>query len=158
MSTYTIGLISDTHGCLPQAVRDVFKGVDAIVHAGDIGSKSIIQTLDAIAPVTAVRGNCDYGLMAAFFEDIEFLTINLWEIAVTHKFSQAKAMQGETYKGIVVFGHTHVPETFKLYDTLYINPGSPVKPREVNVGSVAILTLNDDADPEVKYYRIENEE
>jgi putative phosphoesterase len=59
--TYLIGVISDTHGLLrPKAVLAP-AGVDAILHAGDIGKVEILGQLDRIAPVTAVRGNNDKG-------------------------------------------------------------------------------------------------
>src|SRR6058998_3596856 len=54
-----VGVISDTHGLLrPEAVM-ALRGVDAIVHAGDIGTSDVLDRLGAIAPVTAVRGNND---------------------------------------------------------------------------------------------------
>src|SRR5262245_6561269 len=54
-----IGVVSDTHGLLrPEAVRRL-RGVDRIVHAGDIGAPEVLRALEAIAPVTAVRGNHD---------------------------------------------------------------------------------------------------
>lgn len=62
----TIGLISDTHSLLrPQAV-EALKGVDLIVHAGDIGSPDVIDGLSAIAPVRAVRGNIDKEIWGTF--------------------------------------------------------------------------------------------
>ena len=55
-------MISDTHGLLrPEAVA-ALKGSDFIIHAGDIDEPVILETLSALAPVTAVRGNVDRGL------------------------------------------------------------------------------------------------
>ena len=54
-----IGILSDTHGLLRQEVIDAFKGVDHIIHAGDIDNKAVIDRLEEIAPVTVVRGNAD---------------------------------------------------------------------------------------------------
>jgi hypothetical protein len=54
-----IGVISDTHGLLrPEALR-ALRGVDLIVHAGDVGTPDVLDGLRAIAPVVAVRGNND---------------------------------------------------------------------------------------------------
>ena len=47
-----IGILSDTHGLLRQEVIDGFKGVDHIIHAGDIDNKAVINRLKEIAPVT----------------------------------------------------------------------------------------------------------
>ena len=59
MSEHCIGVISDTHGLLrPEAVK-ALKGVELIIHAGDIGDPKILRALERIAPVHAVRGNTD---------------------------------------------------------------------------------------------------
>ena len=50
-----IGVIADTHGLFDPAIRRHFKGVDLILHAGDIGDRSVIEQLEQIAPVTAVQ-------------------------------------------------------------------------------------------------------
>ena len=54
-----IGVISDTHGRLDPAVEEVFASVGHIIHAGDVGDEVILARLGAVAPLTAVRGNCD---------------------------------------------------------------------------------------------------
>jgi len=54
-----IGVITDTHGLFDPVVRRHFTGVDHILHAGDIGDRSVIQQLEQIVPVTAVSGNVD---------------------------------------------------------------------------------------------------
>jgi putative phosphoesterase len=54
-----IGVISDTHGLLrPEAVA-ALRGVEHILHAGDVGDIAILDALRKIAPVTAIRGNVD---------------------------------------------------------------------------------------------------
>ena len=56
-----IGLISDTHDFLDPCVPSLFKGVEPILHAGDVGRASIVLALERIAPVTAVLGNTEAG-------------------------------------------------------------------------------------------------
>ena len=56
---HLVGVIADTHGLFDPAVRRHFRGVDHILHAGDIGDRSVIEQLEQIAPVTAVSGNID---------------------------------------------------------------------------------------------------
>tara|TARA_B100000686_G_C16663771_1_gene902448 strand:- start:732 stop:944 length:213 start_codon:yes stop_codon:yes gene_type:complete len=56
-----IGVISDTHNLVRPEVFRVFKWVDLILHAGDIGEKDVLIDLEAIASVRAVLGNNDYG-------------------------------------------------------------------------------------------------
>lgn len=139
---YRIGLISDTHGEIPEKVATIFKEVDAIVHAGDIGNRNVIQKLEEMAPVTAVRGNCDTGLLASFFEDVEQFEILGHKIAVMHRLSQAQPLLDKNFDGIIIFGHTHYPEKFNRQGAFLINPGSPTRPRGVDFGTVAILTLS----------------
>ena len=59
-----IGLISDTHiphdaKAIPPQVKEVFRGVDLILHAGDIYLSSVLDELEEIAPVLAARGDDD---------------------------------------------------------------------------------------------------
>src|SRR2546423_8177122 len=54
-----LGVISDTHGLLRPNVATIFAGVDLILHAGDVGSRAVLDALAAIAPVHAVYGNVD---------------------------------------------------------------------------------------------------
>ena len=58
---HKIGIISDTHGLVSQRVVKSFKDVDLIVHAGDIGTHEVLETLQATARVYPVRGNVDDG-------------------------------------------------------------------------------------------------
>ncbi|MFN3595837.1 MAG: metallophosphoesterase family protein [Rubricoccaceae bacterium] len=55
----TIGLVSDTHGYYHPALDDVLRGVDLILHAGDVGAVDVLDRLEALAPVRAVYGNID---------------------------------------------------------------------------------------------------
>ena len=57
-----VGLVSDLHRQLPTAVMEALQGVDRILCAGDIEVEPILWELQTIAPVTAVKGNNDYGI------------------------------------------------------------------------------------------------
>src|SRR6266581_4257712 len=61
MKRWEIGVISDTHGLVRPEALAALRGVDRIVHAGDIGSADVLARLETIAPVSAVRGNNDRG-------------------------------------------------------------------------------------------------
>ena len=50
-----IGVIADTHGVFDPAIRRHFKGVDHVLHAGDIGKRSVIEQLEQIVPVTIAQ-------------------------------------------------------------------------------------------------------
>ncbi len=49
-----IGIISDTHGLLRPEAVEALRDVDLILHAGDVGSSEVLETLKQIAPVVAV--------------------------------------------------------------------------------------------------------
>ena len=57
-----LGVVSDTHGYVDPRLVEAFAGVDAILHAGDVGSTAVLEALAAIAPVHAVCGNNTAGL------------------------------------------------------------------------------------------------
>jgi putative phosphoesterase len=61
MNPITVGILSDTHGLLRPEVVTALAGCDHILHAGDIGENEVLDGLNGIAPVVAVRGNMDYG-------------------------------------------------------------------------------------------------
>ena len=50
-----VGLISDTHGLMRPEALEAFKGVEHIIHCGDIGEGAVLEALRRIAPVTAAR-------------------------------------------------------------------------------------------------------
>ena len=59
--TARVGVISDTHGLLRDGVVEALRGMDHIIHAGDVGDPWILHRLAVLAPLTAVRGNVDQG-------------------------------------------------------------------------------------------------
>ena len=154
-----IGLISDTHVSrheenLPQEVKEIFLGVDLILHAGDIYLLSVLDELGAIAPVQAVRGNGDIRLPNdPRLKDNIVLDLLGFRIGVTHGIDHPEpawrtledAMQYE-FGGrvdILVFGDSHmdVLEIFK--GVFLVNPGSPTFPRQIKEkGTVALLEVN----------------
>lgn len=57
-------MVADTHvgehlPVLPAEVAEVLEGVDLVLHAGDLTDTVVIEELETIAPVVAVRGNHD---------------------------------------------------------------------------------------------------
>ena len=57
--TVKIGVVSDTHGYLDPQLPGLLAGVDSILHAGDVGSRAVLEELERIARVRVVRGNVD---------------------------------------------------------------------------------------------------
>jgi len=119
-----VGVISDTHGLLrPEAVA-ALKGVDMIVHAGDIGSAAILAELGAIAPVVAVRGNNDRDTWAASIPEIATAEIAGSRLYVIH---DLKTLAGDPFglgADVIISGHSHQPSVRQQPGYLLLNPGS----------------------------------
>ncbi|MEK6586883.1 MAG: metallophosphoesterase family protein [Nitrospirota bacterium] len=128
--TIRLGVIADTHGLFDPAIRRHFSGVDHIIHAGDIGNRSVIEQLEMIAPVTAVSGNVD-GYEESGFPTEASIKLNGFRIAIRHVVFEAgkltedgRAFLDRTRPDLCIFGHTHQPRSEWLGDTLLFNPGS----------------------------------
>lgn len=118
-----IGVISDTHGLLrPEAVR-ALAGVEAILHAGDVGDVAILDALGKIAPVTAIRGNIDQTGPCASLPETEWVELGG---AVFYLIHDLKELDLDPVAGIsvVVSGHSHQAKVERRKGVLYLNPGS----------------------------------
>ncbi len=141
-----VGVISDTHGLLrPEAVA-ALAGVDHILHAGDIGEATILDTLAAIAPLTAIRGNIDGAGVCAALPPTEILTLCGFTIYMLHSLDDLDLNPQAAGIDIVVSGHSHKPSIEVRKRVLYLNPGS-AGPRRFSLPvSIAFLRL-DGAEP-----------
>ena len=139
---YLVGIISDTHGRLPQSVAKAFAGVDLIIHAGDIGEPDVLKALDKIAPTIAVRGNMDFGRWAKGLAAEEHIECNQTRLAVLHDVLRFKAEPGVTAPDVVIGGHTHQPLKENNQGVLYINPGSAGYPKYGQPATVALLEMS----------------
>ena len=135
-----IGIISDTHGLLRERAKEALAGVEHILHAGDICDDAILEQLALIAPVTAVRGNCDFSKRCAKLPKFELLTLAGTQIYLHHGNDEAlKFVPAGTQ--IVVQGHSHIPKTEIRDGVLFINPGS-AGPRRFSLPvTLAILEI-----------------
>ena len=141
-----LGVISDTHGLFDEAIINVFTGVDAIIHAGDIGKLEIIHRLEAIAPVFAVEGNNDW-FGAYPTERLEAL--NGQRVLIRHIFGELHQLDASAYQtletmrpDVLVFGHSHRPYAQEINGTLLFNPGSAGPRRFKLPRTVGLLTLD----------------
>lgn len=153
-----VGLISDTHGHLAPEIFDLFKGVELILHAGDIGSEQVITELSALAPVRAVYGNTDRFPLVSHYKRIDFFKLEKYCACLTHIVSSPKTFAYELFKmnkcvDLVIFGHTHRAEQSRFKDILFINPGSASQPRYGKTRSVGLLEIvNNQVKVEFKYF------
>jgi uncharacterized protein len=142
-----LGVISDTHGLLRPEVFDVFREVDHILHAGDVGAWELIVELQAVAPVTAVYGNTDGTDLRTRLPQVAALQLDGFDIVVTHGDqlgSPTPAGLHEAFPAaeIILYGHTHKP-VLELVDrtVTVMNPGSAGQRRFDLPVSVGILEL-----------------
>jgi len=146
-----IGVISDTQTTakvqdLPKEIKNVFKNVDLIIHAGDVEHPEFIKRLENIAPVYAVKGNVDYGELKEGLPAGLLVKIYNWKIGVVHSpmsfwigshFNQVQEVIAEKLAqkedlDILIFGHTHHPYMKEINSgkkkILLFNPGSATLP------------------------------
>jgi len=119
-----IGLISDTHGLMRQEALAILKGVDLIIHAGDVGKPGIIEQLRAVAPVVAVRGNIDQGAWASQLPLTAVAQGRSALIYVLHDIQQLGLDPVAAEFNIVVCGHSHKPGHTERSGVMFLNPGS----------------------------------
>jgi putative phosphoesterase len=139
-----IGLISDTHNLVrPEALQHL-AGCDAIIHAGDICEKAVLDALERIAPVTAVRGNNDTGEWARALPTHATLTVQQVTILVVHDIADMDADPRSKGIAVVVTGHSHKPLIDECEGVLFVNPGS-AGPRRFKLPVSAGLLIVDGA-------------
>jgi len=123
-SRQLIGIISDTHGLLRPQALEALQGVDLILHAGDIGNQQVLDTLNTIAPVVAVRGNNDKGDWAQALPDWEVVEIGNVSIYMLHDVKEIEISPSGGGFQVVVSGHSHQPSVEERRGVLFVNPGS----------------------------------
>ncbi|MDO5358136.1 MAG: metallophosphoesterase family protein [Slackia faecicanis] len=149
-----VGILSDTHGVLPQAAFAELADCDFIVHAGDICDPGILAELETLAPVTAVLGNNDcreYGEAVGRFATpviggVRFLVTHTPDDLQRALRGCTSALQpGDPVPQVAVHGHTHVPRILRgkaaSPASLVVCPGSVTRPRGGSAPSVAKMVV-----------------
>lgn len=160
-----IGILSDTHipdagTPLPHGIVVAFSEVDLILHAGDIFDPSVLDRLEALAPVLAAKGDDDHfeepdgRVKEGHVLDIEGLVLWLshdfplkwwgWVYSPAYDADLMKALKrlGRKAPDVVVFGHSHRAFTRRAPDLLLVNPGSPTLPGyQQRPGTVGVITI-----------------
>ena len=128
-----IGLISDTHNYLDDAVYKHFEACDEIWHAGDFGTAAIADTLQAFKPLKGVFGNIDGKDIRSRFPEVLSWTCEDVTIYMKHIGGYPKryapgvkqALMAEKAK-LFISGHSHILKV--IYDDaigcLHMNPGA----------------------------------
>ncbi len=136
-----IGVISDTHGHLYPEVKEALQGVDHIIHAGDVGSPQVLGGLRAIAPVTAVRGNCDLDRWAQTLPVRAEVDFGEVRVLVGHIAARLRDAEGSGEFSIVVTGHSHMACIEREGGVLHMNPGSAGPRRFERPRTIGLLVI-----------------
>jgi putative phosphoesterase len=150
-------LLADTHLREGQAGRLVDKlgghldRADVIIHAGDLTDQSVLTALEEFAPVRAVLGNNDHGMILP-----ERFVVGLdgCEVAAVHDSGPAIGRAARLRRwfpdaDVVVFGHSHMPwheldvRSSDGHLQHHINPGSAMQRRAAPEHTAAVLQLHD---------------
>ena len=139
MDRILIGVIADTHGLIRPEAFEALKDSDLIVHAGDIGKPHVLDSLRAIAPVVAVRGNMDKEEWAQVLPKFEIVEVAHSFLYVIHDLNKLDLDPGEAGFSAIISGHSHKPSIRNQKGVLMLNPGS-AGPQRFNLPvSVALI-------------------
>jgi putative phosphoesterase len=145
-----IGIISDTHGLVRPEALEALKGVEMILHAGDIGNQEVLDTLNQIAPVVAVRGNNDKGDWAQSLPDWEVVEVGDVSIYMLHDLKEIDISPSGGGFRVVVSGHSHQPSITEQRGVLYVNPGSAGPRRfKLPVSLAHLNVIGDEVQPKL---------
>jgi len=147
-----LAVISDTH--MPRGNRRLpvehLVGADAILHAGDLMERSVLEALQALGPpVHAVRGNVDDSWLQARLPLQRTLEFEGVRIGMLHDAGPATGRLARMRRRFpdedaVIFGHSHIPLHETARDGFQIfNPGSPTERRRAPAHTMGIATAAD---------------
>jgi len=144
-----IGVISDTHGLLrPEAVA-ALRGVEHILHAGDVGDITILEALREIAPVTAIRGNVDVSGACAELPATDVVELGGRMFYLVHSVRDLDINPVAAGVAMVVSGHSHKASVQVRDGVIYFNPGS-AGPRRFSLPvTVGFVTVEDGVEASV---------
>jgi len=146
-----IGLISDTHGYLDDAVFRHLKDCDEVWHAGDFGSKELVTQLLAFKPLKGVYGNIDGHEIRAefpeklrwFCEGVEVLMVHIGGYPGRYAPAVKQELISKPPK-LFISGHSHILKV--IYDDkikcLHINPGAAGKQGWHKVRTIVRFTID----------------
>ncbi|HZX79968.1 MAG TPA: metallophosphoesterase family protein [Lysobacter sp.] len=137
-----IGLIADTHGLLRPEALAALRGSERILHAGDIGDPTILDTLATIAPVDAIRGNNDTADWARDLPDTRRLRLGDIALYMLHDLKELPQRPPDAPVDVIVAGHSHRPLVEPRDGVLVVNPGSAGRRRFRLPISVARLDID----------------
>ena len=144
-----IGVISDTHGLLRPEAVEALRGVEHILHAGDVGEIGILDALREIAPVTAIRGNVDVSGACAELPATDVVELGDRLFYLVHSVHDLDINPVAAGVVMVVSGHSHKASVQVRDGVIYFNPGS-AGPRRFSLPvTVGFVTVEDGVEASV---------
>jgi len=128
-----IGLLSDTHGHLDEAILKHLTDCDEVWHAGDIGSIEIAEQLAAFKPCKMVHGNIDDVLVRDFCPEDQIFACEGLNVWMTHiggyppKYPLIIRKKLEKISpDIFICGHSHLLKVMRddRHQLMHLNPGA----------------------------------
>jgi putative phosphoesterase len=158
-------LLADTHltdgqgAQLVDKLRGHLETADVIIHAGDVTDASVLAALEQFAPVRAVLGNNDRGMVLP-----ERLVVELdgCQVAAVHDSGPAGGRTARLRRwfpeaDVVIFGHSHIPwheidvRPADGHVQHHVNPGSAMQRRAAPNHTAAVLQLHDGVVADVRH-------
>ncbi|MFB6076387.1 MAG: metallophosphoesterase family protein [Candidatus Aenigmatarchaeota archaeon] len=146
-----IGVLSDTHVTsrtkkIPETVLNTFRegNVNLILHAGNLVNEDVLNKLEDIAPIIAVKGNMDprsLDLPKGVAVNIKDYRIGMIHNTINPLSSKMDRLVEKEKLNAIIFGHTHTNHLERKDNTWYINPGSPTDPK-LSDASFAIMEID----------------
>lgn len=161
---HKIGIISDTHGLLRPEVIKVLEDCEAIIHGGDFDTEKILETLERIAPVYAVRGNNDDWVKESapshssgqLHSLPETLSIELYGVRFFMVHNRKMIPKDTSDFDIIIYGHSHMYEEKYIGQQLWLSPGSCGQKRFLLPVTMALLEIAEDGSFQVKRLDLDN--
>ena len=128
-----IGILSDTHGCFDERLRNFFAEVNELWHAGDVGGVAVADAMSAFKPVRAVYGNIDGNEIRRMYPRFQRFSCNGVDVLMTHIGGYPSKYDPSIVETLhknppqlFVCGHSHILKVMfdKKLNFLHINPGA----------------------------------
>lgn len=142
-ATRLFGVISDTHGQVRQEALEALRGCERIIHAGDVGGQEVLEQLTTVAPVSAVRGNMDFGGWANGLPSDLVIEIDGRSLYVLHDPYALDLDPAAAGFDMVITGHTHRADLYEREGVVFLNPGSAGPRRHSRPPTIALLRISD---------------
>jgi hypothetical protein len=180
--TYRIGLLSDTHmperwHKIPETLPNIFKDVNLLLHAGDVGELWVLDQLSAIAPVIAVHGNDEPQVAIDNLPLTQIITIAgvrilLWHSHYTDRVDEMESRRDQVMRpkleriarygrragaNVVHFGHWHIPLQYEMEGVRLVNAGGIASGNDVTrqvVQTVALFEIEADGRFQINHFNL----